>query len=100
MASTEHRSNGEHGVVYELRSLTDRWVAPMAGTVISSHASAEAAMAAFKREPQAAEDGTGRTTHGNYKAKAVVRVDASGGESVVLPPPAGGGLQAWPYGDN
>jgi len=90
----------EHGVVYEVRNLTDRWVTPMAGTVVSSHASAEAAMASFKGQPQAATDGTGRTTHGNYQAQAVIRVDASGGESVVLPPPAGGGLQAWPYNSN
>jgi hypothetical protein len=87
----------ERGVVYEVRALTNRWVEPQAGPVISTHSSARAAWDAFKSEPQRATDGTGRTSQGNYVAKAVVRVDADGGESMVLPPPAGGGLLAWPY---
>lgn len=86
----------DQGVVYEVRALTNRWVEPMAGTVVSSHRSAKAAMDAFQREPQTGSDG-GRSTSGNYQAKAVVRVDTDGSESVLLPPPAGGGLLKWPY---
>jgi len=89
---------GSHdGVVYEVRALTNRWIEPKAGPVISSHASAGAAWDAFIREPQEASDGTGRTAQGNYVAKAVVRVDAQGNEEMVLAPPAGGGLLEWPY---
>lgn len=87
----------DQGVVYEVRALTNRWVEPMAGTVISSHRSAKAAMDAFQREPQTGSDGGGRSTSGNYQAKAVVRIDTDGSESVLLPPPAGGGLLKWPY---
>ncbi len=87
------------GVVYEVRALTNRWLEPKAGPVISSHTSAGAAWDAFKREPQEASDGSGRTTKGNYVAKAVVRVDEEGNESMVLAPPAGGGLLAWPYSE-
>jgi len=84
-------------VVYEVRALTNRWLDPKAGTVISSHSSASAAWDAFKNEPQEASDGTGRTSRGNFVPKAVVRVDAQGAESMILAPPAGGGLLAWPY---
>ncbi len=87
------------GVVYEVRALTNRWLEPKAGPVISSHSSAGAAWEAFKREPQEGSDGSGRTTKGNYVAKAVVRVDEEGNESMVLAPPAGGGLLAWPYSE-
>ena len=87
----------ERGVVYEVRALTNRWVEPQKGPVISSHASAKAAWAAFNNEPQRASDGSGRTSTGDYVAKAVVRVDSKGGESMVLPPPAGGGLLSGPY---
>ncbi|MGI9033539.1 MAG: hypothetical protein ACR2HY_07645 [Acidimicrobiales bacterium] len=80
-----------------MRELTDRWVKPMAGTVLSSHGSAGAAMDAFKHQPQSATDGTGQASRGNYRPTAVVRVAAGGQESIVLPPPAGGGLMAWPY---
>ncbi len=82
------------GAVYEVRALTNRWIEPMVGTVISTHSSAKAAMDAFQRPPASSEGG--RST-GGYVAKAVVRVDPDGSESVVLPPPAGGGLQSWPY---
>jgi len=88
----------EEGVVYEVRALSNRWLEPMKGEVLSRHSSAKAAMAAFEREAQAATDGTGRTSRGNFVAKAVVRVDAQANESVVLPPPIdGGGRVAWPY---
>jgi len=87
----------EDGAVYEVRALTNRWIEPTVGPVLSSHSSAAAAMSAFKQENKEADDGTGRTTRGNFVAKAVVRVDAQGGESMVLPEPAGGGLLAWPY---
>ncbi|MEA2500693.1 MAG: hypothetical protein QOD01_804 [Actinomycetota bacterium] len=97
MDSAEKRAEPERGVVYEVRALTNRWLEPQVGPVISSHSSAQAAWEAFKKEPQAGADGSGRTSGGNYVAKAVVRVDAQGGESMVLPPPAGGGLIAWPY---
>jgi hypothetical protein len=97
MANTERATDPEQGVVYEVRALTNRWLDPQAGPVISSHRSARSAWDAFKQEPQAGTDGSGRTSGGNYVAKAVVRVDAQGGESMVLPPPQGGGLIAWPY---
>ena len=97
MAKAEKVPADATGVVYEVRALTDRWVAPMKGDVISSHSSAHAAMDAFGREPEGATDGTGRTTHGNFVAKAVVRVDAQGHESMLLPPPVGRGNIAWPY---
>jgi len=97
MENTEEPASPEQGVVYEVRALTNRWVEPKAGPVISSHSSARAAWDAFEREPKEATDGTGRTTQGNYVAKAVVRVDAQGNESMILAPPAGGGLLAWPY---
>ncbi|HTJ75370.1 MAG TPA: hypothetical protein VL337_08390 [Acidimicrobiales bacterium] len=97
MANSESAPESERAVVYEVRALTNRWVEPQKGDVISTHASAKAAWAAFKNEPQSAADGSGRTSTGNYVAKAVVRVDADGSESMVLPPPAGGGLLSWPY---
>jgi hypothetical protein len=97
MDETEKASAGSKGVTYEVRALTDRWVAPTKGDVISSHTSARAAMNAFAREPEGATDGTGRTSHGNFVAKAVVRVDAQGKESMLLPPPVGSGNIAWPY---
>jgi len=93
----EQPEKPSRGVVYEVRALTNRWLEPKAGPVISSHSSAGAAWEAFKREPQEASDGSGRTAQGNYVAKAVVRVDEEGNESMVLAPPAGGGLLAWPY---
>jgi len=97
MAEAEKVSPGAKGVVYEVRALTDRWVAPMKGDVLSTHTSAHAAMDAFGREPKGASDGTGRTTRGNFVPKAVVRVDADGRESMLLPPPVGKGNIAWPY---
>lgn len=87
----------EQGVVYEVRALTNRWIEPTVGRVISSHTSAHAAWAAFKKEPQTGSNGSGRSTSSNFEAKAVVRVAADGSESMVLPPPAGGGLLKWPY---
>lgn len=97
MSKSEKAAGSQHVVVYEVRALTDRWLDPKAGPVVSSHSSAAEAWAAFKREPQEATDGTGRSTKGNYVAKAVVRVDEQGEESMILAPPAGGGLLAWPY---
>ncbi|MGI9023556.1 MAG: hypothetical protein ACR2HV_10080 [Acidimicrobiales bacterium] len=97
MANAQNARAQHDGAVYEVRALTNRWVQPTVGTVISSHSSAAAAWAAFRKEPQEATDGTGRTTSGNFVAKAVVRVDAQGKESMVVPPPAGGGILAWPY---
>lgn len=98
MASDGMLSPHQEGVVYEVRALSNRWLEPMKGEVLSRHSSAKAAMDALAREPQAAADGTGRTSHGNYVAKAVVRLDAQANESVVLPPPIdGGGRIAWPY---
>jgi hypothetical protein len=98
MHKAEKRSAEQDGFVYEVRALTNRWTDPQAGPVISSHRSARAAQNAFDREPQFAEDGTGRTTYGNYVAKAVVRVDDQGRESMMLAPPiAGSGLRDWPY---
>ena len=97
MDKVQKAPESERGVVYEVRALTNRWVEPQAGPVISTHASARAAWDDFQKEPQSGSDGSGRTSTGNYVAKAVVRVDSQGGESMVLPPPAGGGLLAWPY---
>ncbi len=99
MSGKNSASTTQQGTVYEIRALTNRWLSPMAGEVISSHNSAKAAMEAFARQPRAADDGSGRTTHGNYVAKVVVRVDAHGTESVLLPEPHGEGLQSWPYTD-
>lgn len=90
-------STANKSVVYELRALTNRWIEPSAGPVISTHSSAKAAWDAFTREPKGADDGTGRTAHGNFVAKAVVRVDPDGTESMILPPPAGSGILNWPY---
>ena len=97
MANAQKAGASNENAVYEVRALTNRWVQPTVGTVISSHRSAAAAWAAFRKEPQESTDGTGRTTAGNFQPKAVVRVDAQGKESIVVPPPAGGGLLAWPY---
>lgn len=97
MGKTEEPDKEPKGVVYEVRALTNRWLEPKAGPVISSHSSASAAWDAYKREPKEATDGTGRTTKGNFVPKAVVRVDTDGTESMILAPPAGGGLLAWPY---
>lgn len=90
-------STANKSVVYELRALTNRWIEPSAGPVISTHSTPKAAWDAFSREPKDASDGTGRTAHGNYVAKAVVRVDTDGTESMILPPPAGEGILNWPY---
>ncbi len=84
-------------VVYEVRALTNRWVHPSAGPVISSHATPKAAWDAFNRGPREATDGTGRSTYGDFVAKAVVRVGTDGSESMILPPPAGEGILNWPY---
>ena len=97
MTDTHVGTDPEQGVVYEVRALTNRWLEPQAGPVISTHRTARAAWDAFKKEPQSGSDGSGRRSGGDYVAKAVVRVDAQGGESMVLPPPQGGGLQKWPY---
>jgi hypothetical protein len=99
MKDAEKPTEQQQGVVYEVRALTNRWVEPKAGPVISSHTSARAAWDAFKAQPKEASDGTGRTSQGNFVPKAVVRVDTDGTESMVVAPPAGGGLLAWPYND-
>lgn len=83
--------------MYEVRALTNRWLEPLGSQVISSHGSAEAALAALDDQPPIAGDGTRRTTHGEYVAKVAVRVNADGTESSVLPPPHGEGLRPWPY---
>ncbi|HEX8771429.1 MAG TPA: hypothetical protein VF711_11740 [Acidimicrobiales bacterium] len=90
-------STSDKSVVYELRALTNRWESPSAGPVISSHATPKAAWDAFNNAPKEATDGTGRSTYGNFVAKAVVRVDPDGTESMILPPPAGEGILNWPY---
>ena len=98
MHKAKKGSAGQGSFVYEVRSLPNRWTEPQAGPVISTHSSARAAQDAFEREPQSAADGTGRSTYGSYVAKAIVRVDADGRESMMLAPPiAGSGLVAWPY---
>src|SRR5687767_12295506 len=97
MANAQRETDSDKGAVYEVRALTNRWLEPQAGPVISTHRSAKSAWNAFTKEPQSGSDGSGRTSGGNYVAKAVVRVDADGSESMVLPPPQGGGLRAWPY---
>jgi hypothetical protein len=97
MDATTNHPAGSKGVVYELRALTNRWIEPSAGPVISTHSTARAAWAAFENAPKDASDGTGRTTYGNFVAKAVVRVDPDGSESMILPPPAGTGILNWPY---
>lgn len=98
-ASTSHPNHpaGAKGVVYELRALSNRWVEPTTGSVISSHGTAKAAWAAFEGQPREASDGTGQTTWGNFVAKAVIRVGTDGTETMVLPPPAGSGILNWPY---
>lgn len=83
MNKTENRD--QQGVVYELRTLTDRWVEPMGREVLSTHSSAQAANDAYERQSQAAKDGTGRTTWGSYVPNIVVRVNGDGTESVAVP---------------
>lgn len=83
MNKTENR--GQQGVVYELRTLTNRWVEPMGREVLSTHSSAQAANDAYEREAQAAKDGTGRSTYGSYVPNIVVRVNGDGTESVAVP---------------
>ena len=78
MATTE-----PHGVTYELRRLTDRWLQPMGGEVISTHPSQGAALAAYDREPQSG-DGGGRSSNGSFVPNIVVRVDADGTETVAM----------------
>ncbi len=90
-------STANKSIVYEVRALTNRWIEPSAGPVISSHSTPKAAWDAYNRESKEASDGTGRTTYGNFVAKAVVRVDTDGKESMILPPPAGEGILNWPY---
>lgn len=83
-------TNQPQGAVYQLRKLTDRWVQPLGGEVISTHDSERAALAAYDREPNAAVDGTGRSTAGSFVPNVVVRVDADGSESVAVRRTGGG----------
>lgn len=73
----------EQGSVYQLRRLTDRWVQPLGGEVISSHDTREAALHAYDREPQTADDGSGRSTSGSFVPNVVVRVNPDGREEAV-----------------
>ncbi|MFN2505104.1 MAG: hypothetical protein ABR540_12920 [Acidimicrobiales bacterium] len=67
MHKTEKQSKQEgqeEGVVYEVRTLPDRWEEPIGDEVLSTHSSAEAALDAKTDELQLADDGTGRSTQG------------------------------------
>ena len=72
------------GVVYEVRTLPDRWVEPMGHDVISVHRTADAALDAYESLPQRADDGTGRSTYGSFVPSVVVRVNGDGTESVTV----------------
>lgn len=88
MDETNDRSEQQDGVRYELRSLTDRWIQPMGSLVLSTHPTADAALAAQQREPQESTTGGGRSTLGTFVPNIVVRVDVDGSESPTLPKPA------------
>jgi len=92
MATTEQHD----GVTYQLRRLTDRWVHPMGGEVISTHPSQGAALAAYDREPQSGGDGSGRSTFGSFVPSVVIRVDADGTESVAMMRRTGGAPWTYP----
>lgn len=83
-------TNEQQGTVYQLRRLTDRWVQPLGGEVISTHDSEQSALAAYDREPRLASDGTGRSSAGSFVPNVVVRVDADGTESVTVRRTGGG----------
>jgi hypothetical protein len=86
MNKTENDSTQQRkGVVFELRTLPNRWVEPMGREVLSSHNSAHAAQAAYERRDRSADNGTGRSTSGNYVPNIVVRVNGDGTESVAVP---------------
>jgi hypothetical protein len=84
MRKTENRTEQHTGVVYQVRTLPNRWVEPMGSEVISTHDSAQAALAAYEAQRQTADDGTGRSTYGSFVPSIVVRVDGDGGESVTV----------------
>ena len=83
-------TNEQQGTVYQVRKLTERWVRPMGDEVISTHDSEQSALAAYDRGPQAAGDGTGRSTAGAYLPMVVIRVDSDGSESVAVRRTGGG----------
>lgn len=87
MDETNERSEQQDGVRYELRSLTDRWTQPMGSLVLSTHRTADAALAAQQREPQQSTTGGGRSTRGTFVPNIVVRVDIGGSESPIGPKP-------------
>lgn len=87
MEETNVGSEQPDGVRYELRSLTDRWMQPMGSVVLSTHRTAEDALAAQKREPQQSTTGGGRSTRGSFVPNIVVRVDVDGSESPTVPKP-------------
>ena len=87
MDDTSSRSEQQDGVRYELRSLTDRWMQPMGSLVLSTHGTADAALAAQQREPQQSTTGGGRSTRGTFVPNIVVRVDIDGSESPTVPKP-------------
>jgi len=87
MDESNDRPGQQGDARYELRSLTDRWVQPMGSAVLSTHASADAAFAAQKREPQQSTTGGGRSTRGTFVPSIIVRVDGDGRESPTVPKP-------------
>lgn len=83
MSKSEESKSQEQGSVYQLRRLTDRWIQPLGGEVISTHDTRDAALQAYDREPQSANDGTGRSTKGSFVPNVVVRIDPDGTEEAV-----------------
>ena len=87
--SKKNSSEEQDGVVYEVRTLPDRWAEPMGHDVISVHTTADAALDAYESMPQRADDGTGRSTYGSFVPSVVVRVNGDGTESVTVRRPIG-----------
>lgn len=87
MEETNVGSEQQDGVRYELRSLTDRWMQPMGSVVLSTHGTADDALAAQQREPQQSTTGGGRSTRGTFVPNIVVRIDIDGSESPTVPKP-------------
>lgn len=79
----QDREEQDRGVQYQVRRLTDRWVHPLGTEVVSTHGTRDAALSAYDREPQAADDGTGRSTMGSFVPSVVVRIHADGREEAV-----------------
>lgn len=87
MDKTKNRPDEQDGVVYEVRTLPDRWTEPMGKDVLSVHSTAQAALDAYQALPQTADDGTGRSTYGSFVPSIVIRVNANSSESVTVPRP-------------